>query len=348
MKPRSITRSSPRAALVIFPLAVFMVSSTAANAQIQLLAIEFNEDDQVGFDLWPGGISGNLLSAQFGPITVEVSTNTSFAQPVNRGSTNGSPTGYTYQNLYEDLLHAFTPTGTCTLDFAGLRASERYTFTLYAWDPGSSSGTHEWTVTEGTSVPTARTVDWSQPLLTNETFALVFDVTTTPQGTFQVDNTNGLPGSAIKGFVLEGPGNLGISYCSPGVTNSTGVPGTITALGSNVVANDDFTLMATGLPPGQFGIFMTSRTSSFVQGGGGVSNGDLCLGGSIGRFSLPAQILSTSTTGEISLATPLGQFPQGAQFVPVAAGETWYFQAWHRDGVGLGSNFTDGLEVLFN
>jgi hypothetical protein len=30
------------------------------------------------------------------------------------------------------------------------------------------------------------------------------------------------------------------------------------------------------------------------------------------------------------------------------AGQTWNFQAWHRDQVGLGSNFTDGLEIQFN
>jgi hypothetical protein len=33
----------------------------------------------------------------------------------------------------------------------------------------------------------------------------------------------------------------------------------------------------------------------------------------------------------------------------VVPGETWYFQAWHRDLVGgtATTNFTDGLEVTF-
>jgi len=41
------------------------------------------------------------------------------------------------------------------------------------------------------------------------------------------------------------------------------------------------------------------------------------------------------------------QTPTG--FVAVAAGETWSFQAWHRDSVGGAtvSNFTNGLEVDF-
>lgn len=343
-----VTRTFRLAAPALLGLAAFTFSTSSVTAQIQLLAIEFNEDDKDGFDLWPGGIAGNLMTAQFGPITVDVSTNTSFAQPVDRGSVNGTPLGYTNQRLYEDLLHAFTPTGTCTLDFGGLRPSEPYTFTLYAWDPATTSGTHEWSVTQGSSVPSSATVDWSQPLLNNESFALVFEVTTTPQGTFQVDNTNGLQGSAINGFVLEGPGELGVSYCSPSVPNSGGAPGTISASGSSVVLDDDFTVTAASLPAGQFGIFLTSRTAAFIPGAGGGSNGNLCLGGTIGRFNLPAQILSTGSTGEFSLRVPLSQVPAGPQFVQVVAGETWNFQAWHRDGVGLGSNFTNGVEVLFN
>ena len=31
----------------------------------------------------------------------------------------------------------------------------------------------------------------------------------------------------------------------------------------------------------------------------------------------------------------------------IMMGETWNFQAGHRDGVGLGPNFTDGLEIAF-
>ena len=39
--------------------------------------------------------------------------------------------------------------------------------------------------------------------------------------------------------------------------------------------------------------------------------------------------------------------PQASGTVGVSAGESWNFQAWFREGVGLGSNFTDGLEITF-
>lgn len=33
----------------------------------------------------------------------------------------------------------------------------------------------------------------------------------------------------------------------------------------------------------------------------------------------------------------------------MSAGETWHFQAWHRDSGSMGgtSNFTNGLEIVF-
>lgn len=143
-----------------------------------------------------------------------------------------------------------------------------------------------------------------------------------------------------------GGANLGMPYCMA-VQNSSGVEGGISATGSRVVGVNDVTLNAFDLPVNQFGIFVTSMTQAFVPGAGGTSNGNICLGGAIGRYSAPSQILTTGSAGEFSLAIDLNQTPQAAGFVSIAAGETWNFQAWHRDPVGLGSNFTRGLEVSF-
>ena len=142
-------------------------------------------------------------------------------------------------------------------------------------------------------------------------------------------------------------GSIGTSYCSPAAVNSTGQPGAIGATGSPAASANALTLTASDLPLNQFGIFVTSTDQAFVPGAGGTSNGNLCLGGSVGRFSLPSQILSSGTSGEFSLSPSLTSFPQGSSFVAVAAGETWNFQAWYRDAVGLGSNFTDGIEITF-
>ena len=201
--------------LAVVTAASLTLVALSAHAQQQILAIEFNEDDQDDFDLWPNILTGGLSEsiAEFvtdtavtsGTTTVKLTTNTAFNIPANRaGSVNGDPIGYTYQNLYEDLLHAGTPTGALTFDFDGLLPNFAYRFTLYAWDPGATDASDkEWTVTGGTADPSVLSVNFQDPLIDNETFALVFDITTTETGTFQVVNTNGLPQSAINGFRLE-------------------------------------------------------------------------------------------------------------------------------------------------
>ena len=147
--------------------------------------------------------------------------------------------------------------------------------------------------------------------------------------------------------LMEVVSNIGSSYCMA-APNSTGSVGAISALGATTAAANNLTLMASDLPTNQFGIFITSMTQAFVPGAGGTSNGNLCLGGSLGRFSLPNQILTSGSSGSFELTVDTTQIPQGSGFVTIMAGETWNYQAWHRDPVGVGSNFTGGLEVMFN
>ena len=81
----------------------------------------------------------------------------------------------------------------------------------------------------------------------------------------------------------------------------------------------------------------------------GGSAGNICLGGSVGR-AVGGAILNTGATGSITAVANLTAMPQPTGPVAVAAGETWSFQAWHRDAVGgmTTSNFTNGLEITFN
>ena len=75
--------------------------------------------------------------------------------------------------------------------------------TLYAWDPGSSDASNKvWAVTEGTGDPAAASVNFQDPLVDNESFAMVFESETTATGTFQLRNTAGFSQSAINGFIL--------------------------------------------------------------------------------------------------------------------------------------------------
>ncbi len=130
--------------------------------------------------------------------------------------------------------------------------------------------------------------------------------------------------------------------------NSTGLAARIDATGSEVLLDDDVTLVATLLPPSSNGFFLTSRREGFAANPGG-SSGNLCLAGSIGRFVGPGQILNSGAAGTFSLVLDLGSLPQPAGSVAAQVGETWRFQAWYRDQtLGLPtSNFTDGVALTF-
>lgn len=155
----------------------------------------------------------------------------------------------------------------------------------------------------------------------------------------------------IAVFLLDAvgssPGGAGIiNYCTA-APNSTGAAARITAIGSTFVSTNDLTLTAADLPRNQFGIFVVSMLRDFVPGANGQSNGNLCLGGLVGRFNRQGQILASGSTGQFSLLLDLNRIPQGGAFIPILGGETWNFQGWFRDGVGAGSNFTDGVGVTF-
>ncbi|MEL6714792.1 MAG: hypothetical protein AAFP86_13505, partial [Planctomycetota bacterium] len=149
-------------------------------------------------------------------------------------------------------------------------------------------------------------------------------------------------------FIATVDTSLGTNYCTA-VPNSTGVPGVMSAMGSNSVAANNVELRASSLPQGQFGIFVVSMTQGLTTN---VPNnvGNLCLGGTIGRYQDLSQIFATGASGTGSLAIDLTAVPAGPVLVATMPGDTLNFQAWHRDVVGgaATSNFTNGLEILFN
>jgi hypothetical protein len=138
-------------------------------------------------------------------------------------------------------------------------------------------------------------------------------------------------------------------YCSPAIPNSAGQAGILNATGSSVVVANNLALVASQLPQNSYGYFLTSRTRGYVIGAGG-SQGALCLGGAIGRYVGPGQIMNSGTTGSFSLAINLTMMPQPFGRVAAQPGDSWNFQAWHRDAVGgaVTSNFTDALRVHFH
>jgi hypothetical protein len=154
------------------------------------------------------------------------------------------------------------------------------------------------------------------------------------------------PTSAKSALIMAPSYRVDRPLCA-GVTNSTGRPGGLAAVGRADVDENWLTLTAWDLPTDAFGYFLVSKTPGFVMQPGG-SVGNLCLSGSIGRAV--DQIFTVPTSGRALAQLDLTALPQPQSSVPAQAGETWYAQAWHRDtvaGAAL-SNFTAAVRVDFD
>ncbi len=135
---------------------------------------------------------------------------------------------------------------------------------------------------------------------------------------------------------------IGARYCSPAPLNSNGLSGRIEVLGSTSVDDDLVRLGAIGLPQFQLGYFLTSQTQGFLPNPAG-SQGNLCLGGAIGRYNL--QLQTVGFLGTFAIEVDLSQAPVTPS-VPILAGETWNFQAWYRDAnPGPTTNLTDAVSL---
>ncbi|MEM6572099.1 MAG: hypothetical protein AAF957_27030 [Planctomycetota bacterium] len=140
---------------------------------------------------------------------------------------------------------------------------------------------------------------------------------------------------------------VGASFCAA-EPNSTGEPASIRAHGSAELTDADLVLECSALPAGSAAFFLASRTRGFVAMPGG-SQGNLCLGGAIGRFVGPGQVQGADALGQVALRVDVTRHPTPSGFVAVVPGETWSYTCWYRDAVGgaATSNFSDGVEVAY-
>ena len=141
---------------------------------------------------------------------------------------------------------------------------------------------------------------------------------------------------------------LGQSYCRPGHPNSSGCGGIVLATGTPTASGGALQLQATLLPQNSFGYFLTSRTQGFTSG---IPNnqGNICLAGDIGRFVGTGQIMNSGASGAFTLTVDLTMVPTPTGLTAVLPGQTWNFQAWHRDANPMvTSNFTDAVSITFN
>ncbi len=139
----------------------------------------------------------------------------------------------------------------------------------------------------------------------------------------------------------------GWQYC-PSRPNSTGRPGWLRVIGRPSPSTSTLRLEAYNLPTGQFGMFFCSRGVGFVPFIGN-SSGHLCLSANqFGRFI--ASLQQTSVHGRLVTVADPRALPQGMGTYAVQSGQTWCFQAWHRDvnHGGATSNLTNAVAVTFD
>ncbi|MEZ6004688.1 MAG: hypothetical protein R3F33_10940 [Planctomycetota bacterium] len=235
-------------------------------------------------------------------------------------------------------------TVTCGILFADITAD----LDIYLYEASNvACGTNTWsqTLDYGLSTTDDEWVTWTNT--TGAPVDLVLEVDFWGEG-LQTCNTYDL--------VIAGTGTGQLStFCDPANSNSTGAPtmlsGTVgTGSGSGL------RLEASGGPVDQFGYFLVGDLA--VDPGLPVSQGRLCVSGQIGRYNLTGASTSvgrfnvfgvlinqvgTSSTGtgfDVPVSLPFAGNPS------IAAGDTWYFQLWHRENGGQ-ANFSNGLAVTF-
>ncbi|MEM9803063.1 MAG: hypothetical protein AAGA20_22265 [Planctomycetota bacterium] len=152
----------------------------------------------------------------------------------------------------------------------------------------------------------------------------------------------------VRGALYEAPGTtltpiLGHQYCQA-TANSTGKPGWMMGFGTSSTLTSK-ELVAHDLPAGAFGYLVVGSTSGLVSPAG--SEGDLCVGGALGRYI--DQIQAATPDGTMSFNVDPQALPQTNGPIVVQPGENWHFQTWHRDAVNgvVTSNFTNALELSF-
>jgi hypothetical protein len=139
------------------------------------------------------------------------------------------------------------------------------------------------------------------------------------------------PGSSL-GAAQDG------SFC-PGAPNSSGERAHIRAIGSTSLAANGLTLGLSCAPGPTFGLFFYGPSTQLLPAG----NGSVCIAAP--RRLAPSVPISPG--GNASLALDLGAPPFSSGPSSVAAGETWFFQTWHRDSIGAGFGTSDAMRVTF-
>ena len=112
--------------------------------------------------------------------------------------------------------------------------------------------------------------------------------------------------------------------------------------GISVLANQTI-LRASGLPPGQFGIFILGPEPAQLP----LGDGYLCISPFAPGLLRLLPVQAADGSGDVMRALDIPSLPPDHAITP---GSTMHFQFWYRDPHGphqTGMNLTDGLRVTF-
>lgn len=186
--------------------------------------------------------------------------------------------------------------------------------------------------------------DWYYANLQNVE-AIGPDGTFVPGHVFRCDN--GLRvGEFNTGAATETPGEPNFCpavteiFCAPAVGNSVSTDGStlelVSASGGSIAANDSM-LVVTNTPD-DMGVF--AQSMSTMAPVALTAGGNLCLGyPDIQRLGMP--VMASGNTASLTL-----DFVSGGPEVMTLAGDTVYYQWYHRDGAGA-SNLSEGLAITW-
>jgi len=153
-------------------------------------------------------------------------------------------------------------------------------------------------------------------------------------------------GHGLAAFVDLDQDPLGDVYCSAANASDWQSGARLYGTGSSSVATNDLVLRCAGLPVGATTILLASRSSAVVNVLGGLSR--LCLGAPLGRFVRPGEVTGADANGVITVDVDLLTLPLGGSIAAAAPGETWYFQALHRDPLRpSGANLSSAVSITF-
>ena len=318
---------------------VALVPSSAYGAAAQSPG-EWNVVDP-GLSVGGTIMTGPLIDTSGATSTISLTCDGFGVDPLglytNEPNTFGDDDALLDDGLYYD--------GPATLTFTGVPAGNYLVYT-YAMAPDDPLAETSVQVTGSPDPLQIVGGDFSSGFVQGDTHA-VHAVTVGAAGTVEIMTDIATTFDTLSGLQLVpagGPVTLGTNYCTA-QPNSTGSAAAISATGSATAADNDVTLHATGVPPMQFGIFITSETQAATP----LASGTLCVGGNIVRFQGPGQIRQADANGEYSLQIDTTALPAGVP-TPILPGETWNFTTWFRDldpMVGNTANFSDGVSIDF-